>query len=271
MPRVLWGWMLIGLIFHVLVGPMTVMAEEGNGPGSWSRQAENIDRLVDEGKWEQAKGELNRLADNFSKGDFSQEDLQVEGIESLSDTLVELDRELVRVMPRPDRLQFASERMRLAFDALAHPHQPLWHQYEPQLLEDIARVRQAMKKNQPETVRSRIRIMVRHYEQLEPALFVSRKPEVVGAVGSILHSMEQTVKREPMQMSRLRTPLDQWEQMIPPLIKGKDQNVLAVAHTGRPAWPMSAVILGGIIASALLYVGWQKYRHTPEGVMSGHR
>ncbi|PTX59926.1 sporulation protein YpjB [Melghirimyces profundicolus] len=250
------------LVHFILFTPAAVLGKEESPVQHWADEAVEIHRLVEKGELERAKGKLENLADRFSNGDFSRIRLSVEGMEALSDTLVELDRELVRVMPRPDRLLVASKRMMLAFDALAHPRQPLWHQYESVWKDDVTSVKQRMKKNRPETVRSAVGTLVRHYRTVEPALYVSRNPETVGAVSTLVHSLERQAGRKPMKPALLTSTLKQWERMIRPLIDGKEQDVLALAHTGMPAWPKAALTLGGIIACALTYVSWQKYRQS---------
>lgn len=131
-------WILGMLIFLLLslTGGL-VQAKGDHVAESWSFQAEEIDHLVKEGKPEEARDKLSRLAESFSRGDLSKVDVSVEGIGALSGTLVELDRELVRVMPEVKDLHDASERVRLAFDALAHPREPLWHRYTLLMKKDV--------------------------------------------------------------------------------------------------------------------------------------
>ncbi|GGA38601.1 hypothetical protein GCM10007416_09420 [Kroppenstedtia guangzhouensis] len=253
-------WM-IGLwtVLFLIGGSGWTRAEGSELMESWSQQAERVDQLVREGNREEAREELSKLAKSFSQGDFSNVHLSVEGIGALSDTLVDLDRELIRAMTQPEKLNEASKRMRLAFDALAHPAQPLWQSYVFRMGGEIRKMKRGIKKDSPETVLSAANRLKADFRQIEPALWVSRKPEIAGAVQSYVESIAGQAGKEPLPMVPLQSALEQWEKMIRPSLLGKEEGVLAGAGEG-PDWMKPAFIVGGVLLLALGYVGWRKYR-----------
>lgn len=264
-------WMVgLWVVLFWLGGSGWSWAAGGESVESWSQQAERVDRLVREGKGEEAREELSKLARSFSEGDFSDVHLSVEGIGALSGTLVELDRELVRVMTHPQKLKEASERMRLAFDALAHPSQPLWQGYVSRMGDDIREMERGIKKDHPETVLSGAEELKAHFRQIEPALWVSRNPETAGAVQSYVYSLERQAGKKPVPWVPLQSALEQWEHMIRPSILGKGEGALAITDEG-PDWRMPALTVSGVLLFALGYVGWRKYRSEQHEVVTPGR
>ena len=69
---------------------------------------------------------LAELAAGFSRADFSDEDVSTEAIHALSECLLDLEGKLNQIRPEQDVLLTSAVRLRLAFDALSHPNQPLW-------------------------------------------------------------------------------------------------------------------------------------------------
>ncbi|SMO43145.1 sporulation protein YpjB [Melghirimyces algeriensis] len=258
--RLAMGIAFHGLIFMMLF-PQIVVAEKTNQSENWARQAEEVDRLVKKKEWEQARRALAQLANGFSSGNFTKSHLSVEGMKALSETLVDLDQELVRVKPRPKRLSYASERMLLAFDALAHDHQPLWHQYESLLKSDVLALKKYIKQDRPEAVRSKGRTLIQHFERIEPALYVSMDSETAGAVRNLLYSLEGEIRKGSLEMNQLSEGVELWERMLEPLFRQKEEELLALAHRNRPTWPEAALVLGGVIVAVLTYVGWKKYKY----------
>ncbi|MFC4078067.1 sporulation protein YpjB [Salinithrix halophila] len=263
------GWVLglAGLVFFLVLfmngTPGMATAEDGL-VDQWTKQALQIEERVRQGGEEnylKAREETAVLAKSFARSDLSEVNLSIQGVEALSETLVELDRQLNRVMPASDDLNRAAERSALAFDAIAHPHQPLWYRYEPVFRKDIARVKGAAKKGNPENLRIAVRELILHYEQIEPALEVARKPMTVEKVRSLMNFLRSRVHINPLPREELRGGIRQWERMVPPLFNGPEEDVTAFGGGTLPPILPAALSLGGLIAMVLSYVGWKKHRY----------
>ncbi|MFD1426098.1 sporulation protein YpjB [Kroppenstedtia sanguinis] len=262
-------WM-VGVLGGILIwlgGSGWAWASGKESVEGWSQQAERVDQLVREGKVGKAQEELSQLASRFSQGDFSEVHLSVEGIGALSDTLVDLDQELVRVMRRPQRLREASERLRLAFDALAHPDQPLWQGYVSKIGNDIGEIQRGIKKDHPETVLSGAEKLKVHFGQIEPALWVSRHPETAGRIQSYVYSLKSQAGKSPVTWVPLQSALEQWEPMIQPSMLREEEGVWAVSGES-PDWRLPAFTVSGVLLLALGYVGWRKYRSEQQEVVT---
>ncbi|WP_169713531.1 sporulation protein YpjB [Paludifilum halophilum] len=246
-------------------GAVTVLADHVKPDPQakkWARQADRVEGKVAEGRWAEARKELNQLAESFSKADLSRSSLTVEGVRALSDTLVEADRQLNRVMVRPEELAEVTQRVHLAFDALAQPHQPLWHRFEGSFRSRIGEVRSGLKKNRPEAVRRSGRKLIEHYEQIRPALYVVRSPTTVEKTNALMSFLQKELQKEELEPGTVESAVDQWERMISPLFYGPEEEVLAIGEEGKPPLIPALLSVGGVIAGVLSYVSWRKYRYS---------
>lgn len=121
-------------------------------------------------------------------------------------------------------------------------------------------MKEGIKKDHPETVRSSAEALKAHFKQMEPALLVSRRPETVNAVGSLFRSIGIQAEKIPLPVVSLQAAVVQSEKMLPALIRGEEEDVLAAMGI-RPDWQEAALTLSGVIALTLAYVGWKKYRY----------
>ncbi|SDW59654.1 sporulation protein YpjB [Marininema mesophilum] len=247
-----WGWGLRDV-------------EASDDPSShWAKQASFIHNWVQEGNpssYLKARSEMKKLAKSFSQADFSEMKVSVQGIRALSDSLVSMEGQLNRVMPQQGDTSEASTRLSLAFDALAHPNQPVWLQYESTFRSDIARVKKSLKNGEREAIKASLKGLIEHMKLVMPAIEVSRQPITVQKVRSVEQFFRsQLTKKGTISPSHLSEPLRNWEKMITPLIYGPEKDVVAFGMTNMPPIIPAATVLGTVIALVLGYVGWRNYR-----------
>ncbi|MFS8514800.1 MAG: hypothetical protein LOD87_13935, partial [Planifilum fulgidum] len=77
-PRIL-RWVAIVAIGTFFLSPALGSADRDEAE-SWTKQAEEIHRLVKERKWAEARKPLAELAAGFSRADFSHEEVSIEAI-----------------------------------------------------------------------------------------------------------------------------------------------------------------------------------------------
>lgn len=226
----------------------------------WAKQADQVEQKVVKEEWAEAREELRKLADQFSGSDLTRIDLTVEGLGALSETLVEADQQLNRVMIQPKELTRAVERVHLAFDALAQPHQPLWHRYEGMFQDQMNQVRNNLKRGRHKEARRSIETILQSYNQIRPALVVIRSPSTVEKVDALMTFLKKEGAKQKLEPGTVESALDQWAKMIPPLFYGSEEEVVALAGTDPPPLVVALATLGGFIAMVLGYVVWLKFK-----------
>lgn len=247
-------WLAVMILFSFL--RPAVLAEEGKREWEeWSQMAEKIEIEVQKGHLMAARDELAGLSREFSKADWLGKKLTIEAVHSLAEVLMELEWNLNQVRPDPDQLRQQTERMRLAFDALSHPNQPLWQRYYEPLNKGIAKIKQAVKQKHEHKTRQAIEAFHAQVQLVRPALIVVKSPYAVHKLDSLM-----TFIRKEKRFDRLASGVEQLEQLLYPLFYGSEQDVMATVNSWNAADVISLTYwLMLMIVAVLAYVAWRKY------------
>ena len=89
--RFMLGVVCFCIIIVGIVG--TVQADDRLYREDWAKSANKISNWILQGQLVAAKEELAKLAAQFSEADFSNKNMDVEGIRTLSETILELEQE----------------------------------------------------------------------------------------------------------------------------------------------------------------------------------
>src|SRR5690606_9679989 len=103
----------------------------------WTQLASQVAKWVRKGDWLHARNQLAILSHRFSKANLEKESLEVEALHALSGVLLDMERALNQVKPNEIVLLRAAERLEITFDALTHPNQPMWKQYDRALSQHL--------------------------------------------------------------------------------------------------------------------------------------
>ncbi|MBO2531531.1 MAG: hypothetical protein CW342_01315 [Thermoactinomycetaceae bacterium] len=257
-PRIL-RWMAI-----VVIGAFVLSSAAGNADRAeaeaWAKQAEEIHRLVKEKKWAEARKPLAELAAGFSRADFSDEEVSTEAIHALSECLLDLEGKLNQIRPEQDVLLTSAVRLRLAFDALSHPNQPLWQERYPEMVRNIRRLERAVQSGSREEVREAVDKLFGEYQLIRPALAVSKSPQTTAKVDSVIAFIRSRSDGAPLDRRELAEGVKRLEKMMEPLFYGTEEEVIALARWTHPPEVLPLLWVGGVIAAVLAYVGWRMYR-----------
>lgn len=234
-------------------------AMEQTQPVQWARQAEQVYQLVERGDLLAARDALAVLSRSFSRANLSPLGLTVGQISALSQTLVEMEQELNRVRPNPTTLMAAALRMRMVFDAMTHPNQPLWGQYYSVLQQDLAAIDRAINAGNQARARMAVDTLIDHYRLIRPAIVLSRTPTTVTKVDSVLAFLRKQ-SRPAWNSALLRSGVNRLRGMLDPLFYGPEERVMAVYGEWDTPVASFMLMVGGVIVSVLTYVGWKKYR-----------
>lgn len=257
-PRIL-RWMAIVVISAFVLSSAAGNADRAEAE-AWAKQAEEIHRLVKEKKWAEARKPLAELAAGFSRADFSDEEVSTEAIHALSECLLDLEGKLNQIRPEQDVLLTSAVRLRLAFDALSHPNQPLWQERYPEMVRNIRRLERAVQSGSREEVREAVDKLFGEYQLIRPALAVSKSPQTTAKVDSVIAFIRSRSDGAPLDRRELAEGVKRLEKMMEPLFYGTEEEVIALARWTHPPEVLPLLWVGGVIAAVLAYVGWRMYR-----------
>lgn len=259
-PLILRWMALFGIGCFLFLFPFAQGHADRMDAENWSKQAGLIHQLVKEKKWTEAREPLAELAAGFSRADFSDEEVSVEAIHALSECLLDLEGKLNQIRPDQEMILSSAVRLRLAFDALSHPNQPLWHERYPEIMRRIERLERAADSGSGEEVRGAVEALFREYQMIRPAIVVSKAPQTIGKVDSVIAFIRSQSNSADMDRKALMNGVKRFKRMMEPLFYGSEEEVVALARGMGPPEILPFLWVGGVIAAVLAYVGWRKYR-----------
>lgn len=224
---------------------------------NWLQQTEQILLYIEKGKYTEAREQLHELSKQFAGSDLSQKHLTVEGIHILAEELVKMEQRLNQVViSDPGLVKQAAMRLKLTFDAVSHPNQPLWKQYYQSLQRHIASFKQSEAKKDTQGMKQAITGLTQEYRLIRSALVISKKPETITKLDSLVQFLERQ-KTSEMQAIGIK----RFQEILTPLFFGSDQDVLAAYRpyvNSEIMMIMSWIVFW--LTVVLGYVGWRKYQ-----------
>lgn len=234
-----------------------------NADDAWRQKSENwlqiadlVVLYVEKGKYVEARSQVMELSREFAKANLSTKELNIEAIHTLSDELVGLEHHLNRVVPNSAELRKRAMRLKLAFDAVSHPNQPLWKQHYQPMKQKIVKFYQAKDEQDSKGIAKAIQDLVQEYHLIRSAIVISKKPETVQKLDSLIRFMEK------QQAINLQTVgVKRFEQVLDPLFFGSDQDVLSAYRPYVDSGVELIVIwICFWITAIFAYVGYKNYR-----------
>ncbi|MRN53359.1 sporulation protein YpjB [Paenibacillus monticola] len=285
-------YLLIGLLFCWLfagVNGATVLAAQGNASGEPGNELNRSTSIADDGKavlsgnrgvqqLEQSaealygyvlegnvvkvREETAEISRIFVSSSF--EGLtSVEGINALSAVIIDLKAAVAAVQISPQRWEAAAAKLRLAANSLNHPRQPMWLQYYKPIREDLNALEQSASVNDLAGWKATLERLQSRYDNIRPAVIISRQPEVVNAFDSWLsYAAGVPTSSQKIERARLIEIVSYGQEAVRVMFdKEKDEPALSLpmAPQNYGIWGLLAA---GFIIAALGYAGYRKYRGT---------
>lgn len=227
---------------------------------NWSRTANQVVKWIEKGNYLEAKTQLAILADQFSKSNLSDKNLSIEAIRELSTVIIELEQSLNRITPNEEEIRITAIRLQVAFDAVSHPHQPLWKQYYNPIKKHIQHVKEAVEQKDLESAQEAVKQLTDEFQMIRPALVITKSPSTVQKVDSLLKFIEKQA-----DWSKLDQGITQLETLLQPLFFGTEKDVLAVTREMSGVSVHTFTLwLSCFIAGVLTYVSWTRYQARTE-------
>ncbi|WP_379129260.1 sporulation protein YpjB [Paenibacillus sp. sgz500958] len=185
----------------------------------------------------------------------------VEGINALSGVILDLKAAVAAAEISQERWETAAVRLRLAANSLAHPRQPMWEQYYKLFREDMNQLEKSASVRDLAGWKASVQSLQNRYDNIRPAVIISRSPEAVNAFDSWLSYAAgiPSLSTAP-DRARLLEIVSYGQEALRVLFgKEREEPVLSLpmAPEQYGAWGMLAA---GFILAVLGYAGYRKYR-----------
>lgn len=185
----------------------------------------------------------------------------VEGINALSGVILDLKAAVASAKVSQQQLEATATKLRLAANSLNQPGQPIWLQYYKLIREDLNAMEQSGATNDLTGWKTAVERLQGRYENIRPAVIVSRQPEVVNAFDSWLsYAAGIPSSSQKIERARLLEVVSYGQDAVRVMFgKEKDEPALSL-----PLASQEFGIWGGLAASfiiaVLAYAGYRKYR-----------
>lgn len=224
------------------------------------QSAETLYSYVLEGNVAKARAESEEISRIVVSSSF--EGLtSVEGIHALSAVIMDLKAVMAAPQTSPEKWEEAAARLRLAANALNHPRQPMWLQYYKLIREDLNDMEKSAAAGNFAGWKEGVELLQSRYENIRPAVVISRKPEVVNTFDAWLsYAAGISSSSQPVERARLLEIISYGQDAVRVMFgKEKNEPVLSVPLPPQKygGWGLMA---GAFIMAALAYAAYRKYR-----------
>lgn len=178
----------------------------------------------------------------------------VEGIEAITSTIIHTKRNLVDLKPNYKNLLFHSTQLYLAFDALNHSGQPLWHRYNTVIQQDLETMKSSIQNEDKNIYRLSLQNFQLHYMLIKPAIYVSDQPQTIEKIDSLITALinQNANQNKEIILNQLKISIHQ-------LFYGNDEETFGIIDKESVIWETS-LGMGLIIFLVLSYVIWRKFK-----------
>ncbi|WP_151734494.1 sporulation protein YpjB [Paenibacillus tengchongensis] len=284
MPRRI-GYVLAGLVLIYLmgglVGPVAGAsssaivgaAEQPADTAAWTgrsgaarleEEAEALYKLVLKGDVIHAREKSEEISRLFVASSY--EGLtSVEGIHALAEVIMDVKATFAAAEISAERWEAAAARLRLAANSLNQPRQPMWLQYYKVIREDLNEMERSAGAGDPAGWKSAVDRLQSRYDNIRPAVVISRSPEAVNQFDSWL-SYAAEIQSSSQQVPRARLlEIISYGQEAVRVLFGKERNEPALSRPLPPEqYGMWGWLGGAFILTALSYAAYRKYRGAKE-------
>ncbi|KAI7255382.1 hypothetical protein KC345_g11141 [Hortaea werneckii] len=231
-----------------------------SGAQRLDQAAEALYGYVLEGDVIKARQESEQISQIFISSSF--EGLtSVEGINALSAVIMDMKSAMAAVEASPAKWEAAAARLRLAANSLNHPRQPMWLQYYKLVREDLNDMEQSAAANDLKSWKTALARLQSRYDNIRPAVIISRTPEAVNAFDSWMSYAEGVAtSAQPVERARLLEIVSYGQEAVRVMFgKERDEPALSVplAPQRYGAWGLLA---GAFILTVMAYAAYRKYR-----------
>lgn len=264
-------WLAIAAICLLAASVQGCGLKHGNEPKTVSatpQQTEKLEQLhaladelykrTNEGEFIKARQKLLELGDLVAAMSFNGI-TTIEGVDALTDTVVEAKREFNAVGLSPDSALKAAARLRLAADALTHPNEPVWLQYYKILKEDTRLLQAYLSKSNGKEAAAQYARLKDHYDTIRPSVWISKAPEEAEKLDSLFTFLRNQLQAKEIRYADTADGLKQLDDALNELFRKSDDRTayIPIAQPDEPVkWSLT---IGSLIILILGYVAWRMF------------
>lgn len=223
-----------------------------------NKTADELYRLSTSGAFMEAREQLNRFGEQVTSTSFAGV-AGIEGVDVLTDTVVEAKRLFNAARLDPDQCVKAAAKLKLAADALTHRNQPMWLQYYKVLSEDTKQFDYAVAAGKQAEAAAAFKRLKDHYDTIRPAVWLSRKPEEGEKMDSLLTFFTKYTASGGFSQEVLQSGILQWKEALDALFRktGDRTAYVPIIQPDRPVmWTLS---IGSVIIAVLMFAAWRMF------------
>lgn len=227
--------------------------------------ADQIYRASVAGELEKIQQAIHAMGKLFTETMFH-DVTSVEGVRALSDAIIQVKRILPSIQLKQDEWMGAVARLRLATDALNHPKQAMWLQYEQVLRDDMAGMLATDKKGA--WLRHAQR-WLEHIDRIRPAATIQREVQTIEMMESLNQLVRETAagKHSPKEAN---TALNKYGDAVLIQLFGTSKVNPTLGPLGYTPMPLQWIfILAFIVCLMLAYVAYRKYCYEKYAIRPG--
>lgn len=236
-------------------------------------------------KWEELPGqeelrELDQLAEELltstKKGDydFAREHMQLlaqrfpnqvlpaairlESLNALTETILAAKQQFLTPQVQEEKLLWHAIQVRLAMDALTHPNQPMWREYQTSFFQQLQQMMEAAVERKGEELRHLLDDNYQLFLAIRPAMGVQISEKLMTRISSAYGSILKELRSQSLDWLIIRDALRELNGAMQEVFLGEDKS--ASGDLMAPGSPFSLIVsITAFVTLALTYVGWKKY------------
>lgn len=209
--------------------------------------------------WDETREHIGQLKDRIPQIQY-EGITDIEGMNALTEAALSAEYSLNQVKLSGEEVIIEAARLRLAVDALAHPHQPMWLQHYKWFQEGAEQMEAALEINNPAKFEESIHQVLKHYHIVRPSILINRERELVVKMDSILKYLQQAPQNASYNRKQLENVVSEYKNTIKEIFERNSQD----AYTDfslNPVPPGGLIIFSSFILAVLAVAGWRIYQY----------
>lgn len=234
------------------------------------KTAERFVTQVDEGNVSAARATLRSIAEQVTQIPYEGV-TTVRGIQALTETVTGAQEVVSAAGFQPQEAVWAAVRLRLATDALSHPHQPMWRQYRTGALGDAEQLEMGARQRSQAKAAAALTKLEGTLRLLQPALRISGKETELAKLNSLIGAIQQQLRSEPVDYKQVIDRSGDLNAELKQLFDGGRDAPTMAAPLDRRQPILWTLTMAGAVLAALAYAGFRMYRFETDAVVPARR
>lgn len=188
------------------------------------------------------------------------DEVSIEGMNALTESALAAEYSLNRVRINEQEVITAAARLRLAADALTHPHQPMWLEYYKWFEQGAEELGEALKHNNPAKFKEAISQIDQYYEMIKPSVLINRESEIAVKMDSLLGYLRKVASQDTYNREQLTGIITEYKSTVDEMFQRTSQDTYTEFVSND--FPLGGTLaFAAVIIAVLAIAGWRIYRY----------